>query len=442
MTLVPTSLAQRLRHQAAGFRRRPLVREGMWVAAGHGVTAIAGLVSIRLFTELAPQSVFGAANLLIGMLTLGMHALLAPITQTQIRYHTAYNDKGEGDAYTWLIARLAAMSAAAIIALVAAVLLLWPEARAGAGVGLIAWLAAWVAVSVWRNVLIGRVHAERHLKRYALWFSTEAVLLMICTAAILSIWPTVEGYVAGQVIGLTMPLVVFGGIQSPTRNMLVLRNNDLSTRVTRQIVDYGLPFSGFMIMGWLANLSERYVLAGQLDTAAAGVYVAAFGIASRPATMVAGLLADVFRARIFSMEGRGGSGVAQRDFRAWLGAQILASASIAVLFFLFGDLIAKVLLAEGFREGAPAIMCWVAGGYGLLAIALALEIRIFSYEQPRKLLGAKATAAAGNILFAMMLIPIWAINGAAMANAASQLVYLLACTWIVGRYTQRTLSQV
>src|SRR6185503_16170867 len=105
-------------------------------------------------------SVFGAANLLLGLLTLGMHTFLAPITQTQIRYHSAYNDAGDGDVYTWLIARLAAGAAAAIIVLVCTILLLWPGARGGAGLAVIGWLAAWVAVSAWRGVLINRAQAE------------------------------------------------------------------------------------------------------------------------------------------------------------------------------------------------------------------------------------------------------------------------------------------
>jgi O-antigen/teichoic acid export membrane protein len=424
-------MAQRLRRQAADFHRRPLVREGMWIAAGHGVTAVAGLVSIRLFTELASQSVFGAANLLIGMLTLGMHALLSPITQTQIRYHTAYNDAGNGDAYTWLIARLAAGAAAGIIALVAAVLLLWPETRGGAGLSVIAWLAAWVAVSAWRNVLIGRVQAERRQKRYALWVGTEALLMMACTGGMLALWPTVEGYVAGQIIGLFAPALFCGTVAFPGKNALGPSSADARNTALRQLVTYGVPFSGLMLMGWFSNLSERYILVGFLDTATVGNYVAAFGIASRPAMMVGGLLGDMFRAILFTSQSRGELAAARRTFRLWLAAQVFASGATVLVFILFGDFASKLLLAEAYREGAPNIMCWVAAAYGVLAAALPFENRVFSFERPHKILGAKTVAAVGSLILATTLVPIWGVSGAAMANAGSQSLYLLSCIWIV-----------
>jgi O-antigen/teichoic acid export membrane protein len=425
LTIVPASLVQRLRRGAADLRQRRLARDGVWVAAGHGVTAIAGLVSIRLFTELAPQSVFGAANLLIGMLTLGMHALLAPITQAQIRYHTTYNDKGEGDAYTWLVLRLAAGAALAIVALVAVVLVVWPDARAGAGLSVIGWLAAWVAVSTWRNVSIGRVHAERRQRRYSLWVGTEAVLLMACTAGTLALWPTVEGYIAGQVMATAIAASGFGW--SAVRVSTARPWPDLREAAWRQIRSYGAPFSAFMIMGWLASLSERYVLAAQLDIAAVGVYVAAFAIASRPAMMAGGLLTDVFRATLFSSQSRGIEAHARQAFHLWLGLQILASLALVLLFSIFGNLVSTLLLAEGYRQGAPAIMSWVAGAYGILAIALALENRIFSLEQPRRLMAVKAVSAVTNIGLALILIPVWGVVGAAMANTAGQSVYLLGC---------------
>src|SRR5262245_41822197 len=96
-----SAAVQGVRSRIGALAQRRLVREGLWISAGHGVTVVTGLVSLRLLTELAPPSVFGGANLLIGMLTLGMHALLAPITQTQLRYHSSYQDVGDGDLYTW-----------------------------------------------------------------------------------------------------------------------------------------------------------------------------------------------------------------------------------------------------------------------------------------------------------------------------------------------------
>jgi O-antigen/teichoic acid export membrane protein len=432
--MVPVSMPQRLHRHLAGLRRRPLVRDGLWVAAGHATTAASGLVSIRLFTELAPQSVFGAANLLIGILVLGMHALLAPITQTQIRYHTAYSDAGDGDAYTWLMARLAVGAAAAIIALVTAILLLWPEARAGAGVSVIAWLAAWVAVMTCRNVLIARVQAERRQKRYALWIGAEAVLTLACTGATLALWPTVQGFVAGQLAGVAMAAAAFGVPTAMPRATARIDVTRLHPAAWRQIIDYGLAFAPLGLLGWVSNLSDRYVLAANLDVTTVGLYAAAFGIASRPAVMIGGVLTDIFRAPLFLAQNRGDRSGVSRYFRAWVAGQLLASGATFLAFGLAGDLICNALLAEAYRDGAREILISVAAAYCVLTLSFPLENRLLAMGVSRALLLPKAIGAIFNVAAAIFIIPRYGALGAALANVAGQaalLSFSFLILWVV-----------
>ncbi|HJZ45283.1 MAG TPA: lipopolysaccharide biosynthesis protein [Hyphomicrobiaceae bacterium] len=426
---MPTSMAQRLRRRAAAFRQRPLVREGLWVVAGHGVTAVAGLVSIRLFTELAPQSVFGAANLLLGMLTLGMHALLAPITQTQIRYHSAYNDAGDGDAYTRLIARLAAGAAAAIIVLVSAALLLWPGARGGAGLSVIGWLAAWVGVSAWRGVLINRAQAERQQKRFALWVGTEALLTMGCTGGTLALWPTVEGFIAGQVMGLAIAALIFG---SPA----FLRAGppigaDMKRVVFSRVATYGLPFAPLSVLGWVSNLSERYILVAYFDTATVGLYVAAFAIANRLPQIPSNFLADLLRPVLFEAQGRGQFIVVRKVIMTWLsGLTLIAALSIAVVI-QFGDLIAYLLLEATYRAPAIQLMPWIVGSAIATTFTMALDQYLMSHGRSRVLLIPKTIAPAASLACSVALIPQYGLVGAALAHFAGQAAQLLTTILLV-----------
>lgn len=248
--------------------------------------------------------------------------------------------------------------------------------------------------------------------------------MMGSTALALLAWPTIEGYIAGQTAGIALAALAFGRLKraaGPGRPDLEGR---LRRDAWRQITSYGLPFAALGLLGWLSNLSERYVLAATLDAAAVGQYVAAFSIASRPPTMVAGLLTDILRPEMFEAENRREGARARRAYFAWLAVQASAVALTSLAFLAFGTEIAALLLAESYRHGAPAIMGWIAIGYGFLAMAQAVENRVLSRAASRRLVLPKLAGAGANLALAIVLIPKFGVTGAAQANAFGQLLYL------------------
>jgi O-antigen/teichoic acid export membrane protein len=335
-----TSLARHthsLRESVGALNPQRLMREGTWIIAGHATAAISGVLSVRLFTELVPPVVFGGANLLIGMLGLASHVLIAPITQTQIRYHTVYQAGGTGDQFTGYIARLAAASATTIIVLVSICLQIWPDARMGAGPTVPVWLALWTAVWTTKAVLINRLNAERRQKFFALWAASDSILVLLSTSAMLVLWPTVEGFIAGQVVGMALTISFFG---TPLLHSLVRQagiNASSRQAARQQILGYGLPFIAFGILGWVSHLSERYVLAAYVDVAAVGQYAAAYAIASRLPMITSVVLNDLFRPILFTHENQSDSAGAQRLFLGWLFVMALSVAIVLALFILLGD---------------------------------------------------------------------------------------------------------
>ena len=416
---------------AFGQARRALggrfLRDGVWIMGAYGVTIISGLVSVRLFTELAMPSVFGGANLLLGVLTLGTQTLLAPITQTQLRYHSAHRDEGNADAYTWRIAKYAGSAAVLMIIVLAIVLLAWPAARAGAHIWVIPDLAAWTIASTYRSVLINRIQADRRQKYYSLWLGSEALSTMACTAVVLYFSPTIEGYIGGQALGVTLTALAYGRI--PKRPPAAARQDLSVAGVQAQIRAYGLPFAPFALMGWLSNQSDRYVLAAYLSTAAVGQYAAAFGISSRLPQVAGGLLNDLFRPALFEAENRGDFARGKRLLMAWL---VGLTATITVLIFalfLFGDHLADLLLAKAYRPGAKESMGWIATGYGFTVLAQVIENQIFAMGSSRTLLWTKLSGGVANVALAIAIVPAYGVLGAARANVVGQLFQLLATVW-------------
>jgi O-antigen/teichoic acid export membrane protein len=409
---------------------RRLMREGTWIIAGHATAGISGVLSVRLFTELAPPAVFGGANLLIGMLGLATHVLIAPITQTQIRYHTVYQAEGIGDQFTGYIARLNAASATAIIVLVSIGLQIWPDGRIGGGSTVPVWLGLWTAVWTIKAVLINRLNAERRQKLFALWAASDSILVLLSTSAMLVLWPTIEAFIAGQVIGMALTISLFGTplLHSLVRAAGISASSRQAAR--QQVLSYGLPFIAFGILGWVSHLSERYVLAAYVDVAAVGQYAAAYAIASKPPMLASAVLNDLFRPILFTHENQSDSVGAQRLFLGWLFVMAFAMAMVLAMFILWGDMVANLLLAESYREGAKEIMYWITTGYGALALAQIVENRVLSFGKSHALIWSKLVGATSNICIAMIAIPAFGVKGAVYASTIG-LVLQLAVTVLI-----------
>ena len=67
----------------------------------YGAVGLIGIIALRLLTALAPPAVFGEANLLLTTLGLATTVSSQPFTNTQLRFHSAAQASGRGDAFTW-----------------------------------------------------------------------------------------------------------------------------------------------------------------------------------------------------------------------------------------------------------------------------------------------------------------------------------------------------
>ncbi len=421
-----------LRQRAGAALGRRMVRDGMWITAGHATVIVCGIVAIRIITELAPAAVFGGASLLLGMMTLAMGAGLSPLSQTQVRYHLQHLQAGDGGAYNRLIAGYAAALAAFFSAAVIAVLLIWPALRAGASIWIIGLIAPWALATAARAVLIAPLQAERRMQRYAAWIASEAVLLMTCTAIALVFDPSIEAFIAGQTIAISLATLAFGRL--PSNGGRERAGHAEMTREARaQIVRYGLPFLPFAFLGFAYSQGDRYVLAATLDTAAVGLYAAAFSIASRMAMMVSAVLNDVFRPALFEAESNGALERGRQIFRIWIIAMLVAMAGLLIGILIFGDLIAVLFLAPDYRAGARDVMCLIALGYGVNMIAQVVENRLLSFGVSSKLIWTKLAGGVANIALALVFIPLFGVIGAAIANGLGQVVMLAAVilAWVL-----------
>ena len=420
---------------------RSFLQTAAVVAVGNGAVALLGIVALRVYTELAPADVYGAANLILAALALGFQLLVHPVVATQLRYHTEAAQAGGGEELTrqslhWALAASAAQAVLAAVGL--AVWQVWGHGSVGAP--LVLAVAASILVAAPRYVFLARLHAEQHMRAYMAMRVIEAALTVLATASALWLATRTEAFLWGQIVAILGVLLGIWMVAPwPTWQHLVPSGSEppAASDFRDRLVGYGAPFVPMALLYWVANLADRYVLAGMLGTAAAGQYFAAFAIASSAFSIAIGTMGDLFRPKLFDAENAGEPDRAQRIFLAWLGTYAGISLCGLLAIWLLGPWIVALILAKSYRDGAVTIMLWVALGYAFNGFAVACENRMLSLGRSGRLLWPLAAGAAANVALSFLLVSWYGIVGAAKANCLSFGLQLLLTALFLYRLLQQ-----
>ncbi|MCM1115431.1 MAG: oligosaccharide flippase family protein [Clostridium sp.] len=197
-----------------------------------------------------------------------------------------------------------------------------------------------------------------------------------------------------------------------------LKPRKLQKNVASEMLKYCIPLIPTVILWWIINVSDRYMVTYFIDSSANGLYTAASKI---PNFVI--LFSQIFidawqlsavdeheskreRARFFT-----------RVFRVYSGG-VFAVASALILLC---QLITKILVSDAFYDSwqyVPILI--IATTYSCIVNFLASV-----YMAEKKSLMALLTAASGavtNIVLNLIFIPIMGANGAALATVCAFLV--------------------
>lgn len=397
-------------------------KEGVWVVIGQVMTAVAGLAGLRLLTELATKELIGQASMLLGAFALLRNLFLAPVGNLQLRFHPEFVASGQAGWFTRTVTHFTWFGAAGLWLSLVAGLLVWRALDPGVSLmSMLAIATLMACTEVPRSVRLNWLSAERLRGASAVWSSTEAWLAVAGAACAVAWRSTSETYLAGQALGVLSGLLLFGVMFFPAiPRDAQAAPADGRERLKSLVVSYGLPFVPLALVGWISNLGDRYILAGHLGAAEVGVYSAAYGLASRPFLMVGGVMSGFARPILFQAEGQGRSGKANRIFALWIGITAAVSALGVFLFWLLGDRVAAVFLAEQFRhKDTTMAFVWVASGYSFMNLIQVLENRLLSKGVSSRLVLPSVAGAVFNVVANLVLIPRFGLLGAAQATAAT-----------------------
>jgi O-antigen/teichoic acid export membrane protein len=408
-----------------------LIKEGSWVFFGQVVVAIISLVGLRILTEIAPANLLGGATLLLGALTLLRNIFLAPIGNTQIRFHPEYEDSGHSKWFDDNIKKLYLRFIVISVSIFIMIYFTWTVISSYAfNMLLLIILILYYILDSFKGYKINLLSAERRQKFTAIWQISDTLLINVFFIVALLFVNNVESYLTGQCVGLFIGLLIFGFISYPKIENREKENPDYF-EIKSKIISYGLPFIPLAIVSWISNLSDRYIIGNYLSLNEVGIYTAVYSIASRPFLMVGSILTGFFRPLLFQLESKKESDRAKKVFKVWLTTKLVIIFCGILVYYFFGNFIIKLLLAKSYAQNVFIIFLIIGITYAVFSLNQILETRIFSFGTSNKVILPSVVAAMVNLIANFLLIPIFGIEGAAFATLISFLIQFILTGFIL-----------
>lgn len=414
----PTSRIMRLPSALLGRR---IVRDGAWVAVGQVFSAVAALVSIRIMTELLAPEEFGKLTLLVGIAALALGLTANPRLQALIRYYPDAMREG----------RVGVLRATGLR-------LIWPLVALAVAVLAGAWVVAapWLGGAWYTGLLVAMLFVTDFLRSLELSLfnaarrQRDASLIYVADAwsrplmaavAVLALGPNADAALAGYIAGSALVVLAMRAAMrlegSFERHIHPAGDSPGMTDLASSIRRYALPLAPIAIFGWLSGMGDRYVIAGLLSLEDAGLYAAAYGLASRPFLMLGGVVELTMRPVLQNAVAAGNTPLIARAKATWL-LIMAASAAFGVLsFVLLSDWLGHLLLAPQYRT-ATALMPWIALGYALYVVSNVFSRLCYVFDDTKAVLWL---TVAGSMIGVLILVPAIGVGGLAGAAVATAL---------------------
>jgi O-antigen/teichoic acid export membrane protein len=393
-----------------------LAGEGGWVLAGQLGALVGSLIGIRIITSVVSPEVFGQVALVLGMISLSSDFFCSPILHGVSRFFPnalAADRIGSFRSLTWrLLARRLAFAASLLFAIGVGAEVYWRSQGMLVAFGFAVVL---LGLNTLRSFELNLLNASRRQRPFGIWSAVDAWMRP------LGVWASV------MLLGATAWTVVLGHAVGAAISNLAFRRSVLhgnaeangrqrwSREFGREVLRFAAPLPPLALLAWMTHLSDRYVLAAASGAEAAGIYAAAYGLASGPFLAYASVVNLTLRPVLFGAVARGDRAQERRALLLWLVAAAGGSWLGVALLTAFREPIVHLVLAERFW-GAAAIVPWIGAAYAMQAMSQSFEGLIFADRRTGVFTVLHAIGAVGGLALYLILIPRHGVMGAAVAT--------------------------
>jgi O-antigen/teichoic acid export membrane protein len=400
-----------------------------WIAAGQVVAALSTLVGMRLLTGVVLPETFGQVTLLVGAAGLAVNLLCTPLSQAVLHEFSASKSScdisNSKSAFAAALVRSLTIGLSPVL-ICALLMTMWaptPMVSVLLMVGI-------VCFDSWRTAGLIIANASHAHKLYAAWFAADAVLKPML--ALIGVW------IFGSSSNVVLAGYFMAGIVLMPMSWRVLppqlRSGAAETLIRNRLWSYALPLLPLGIIGWVTGLADRYVIAGTMGLAKAGIYAAAAALASRPILMFGSTLELFFRPK-YQEAVHGDSAQAKRYINRWVAMAVAGGGATLLALTLWHQQIAALLLGPDFRAGSK-LMPLIAIGYVFLIVSYVFERICYARARTARVLYIQMFTAAAALASLYIGAYFYGLIGAAIAVPVYYSVQLCGA-FIFARATQK-----
>lgn len=201
----------------------------------------------------------------------------------------------------------------------------------------------------------------------------------------------------------------------------------------KQFFVYGMPLSLSLILSYILQAGDRFVISGLLGNAQVGIYAAGYGTANRGLDILfvwAGMAAGPLL--IASLE-LGNKQKARDMARKAFGIMAFLTFPAATGIALVATPLANVMTGPEFRQGAAEIIPWIAVAGIMNGITTYYLLNAFTLSKRTGIMAlVTAVPAVLNIGLNFLLLPIMGLMGAVIATIIAYAIGMTMTT-IIGR---------
>jgi O-antigen/teichoic acid export membrane protein len=205
------------------------------------------------------------------------------------------------------------------------------------------------------------------------------------------------------------------------------RLSDVSARLARALLVYGLPLMILESLGLVLRLSDRYLIESMLGVSALGQYSASYNFTSYIDIIILASLMQAVKPAYMQMWESEGRAPTQQFLSGGFHLYMVIGIPFIAMFAITSPHLLNFLAGAKYAPGT-VIIPYVAASFWLEGAMHFLAAGLYIYKDTKILMAWSLVATVANLTLNILLIPRFGITGAAVVTIVSYLIFMMGVT--------------
>jgi O-antigen/teichoic acid export membrane protein len=416
------------------FRFTP---EALWVFVGQSGSAIAGLIAVKVISNLLSQPEYGKFALANTLMSFVGVNVFGPFGQGFMRFWSISKDKGNLDVFYRVSNRFIVYISVFAVLLAAAIALSFFASKhtEWAVLALLSLVLGTISGVTSMRTSVWSAMRQRRKTALTIIFDGFSKPLLAALLVILMI-RTVNTVLIGYLLGALLTFFIVSRIYAKDTGVKLYEspfaksNNLFRNNLSREIILYSWPFLVWGLFGWIHLFCDRWVLNAFFGLGVVGGFAVVSQLASYPLLFGSGFLCNLLTPVAFQRAGKLSDHLqvnsAVRILKVMTAIYIIGLVAVFVLFFFLHRQLILLVSSYAF-VGYSYLLPGLTVAWGLFYLGQVLTQFGLLYNKSQSYIYPKIftslIALAGVSFFASRLGVAGVVWGLTLAN----LVYVMWC---------------